>query len=132
MKLLEYQATETFGNYGISVANGVVIDKLEGIEEKIRPLNFPLVVKAQVQVGGRGKAGGVKFAKSIEELKAICSNLLYSNLKGHKVNKLLIVEKAEGTKELYLSIMLDRFYKTPLIIFSSEGGVDIEKLQNKA
>ncbi len=128
MKLLEYQAAEIFAEYGISVANGVVIDNLEKIEEKIRPLSFPLVVKSQVQVGGRGKAGGIKFAEDISELKDVCGKLLHSDLKGHKVNKLLIVEKVKGTKELYLSIILDRLHKTPLVIFSSEGGMDIEEI----
>lgn len=124
---MEYQARQEFENYEIPVMKGVVIDNLQNIEEKIKGLNFPLVVKAQVQVGGRGKAGGIKFAENIKEVKDICKGLLFTTLKGHKVNKLMIVEKAEGIKELYLSIMLDRLTKYPMIIFSSEGGVDIEE-----
>lgn len=127
MKLMEYQARETFANYGIPVMNGVVIDTLDHIEEKIAGLKFPLVVKAQVQVGGRGKAGGIQFAENAGELKEKCESLLFTTLKGHKVNKLMIVEKAFGRKECYLSVILDRLNKTPMIIFSAEGGVDIEE-----
>ncbi len=130
MKFMEYQARETFEVYGVPVKNGVVIDSLENIEDKIKAkgLTFPLVVKAQVQVGGRGKAGGIQFADNIEEVKEISSKLLFSDLLGHKVNQLMLVEKAEGNKELYLSIVLDRLKKSPMIIFSAEGGVDIEEI----
>lgn len=127
MKFMEYQAREVFDKYGIPVKNAVVIDNLDNIEAQIESLEFPLVVKAQVQVGGRGKAGGVQFAETSEELKAICGKMLHSVLKGHKVNKIMIVEKAEGINEMYLSIILDRLSKRPMIIFSSEGGVDIEE-----
>lgn len=130
MKFMEYQARETFEVYGIPVKNGVVINSLENIEDKIKSkgLTFPLVVKAQVQVGGRGKAGGIQFADNIEEVKEISSKLLFSDLLGYKVNHLLLVEKAEGNQELYLSIVLDRLNKSPMIIFSAEGGVDIEEI----
>ncbi len=127
MKFMEYQARETFDKFGIPVMNGVVIDSLVNIEDKIKDLGFPLVVKAQVQVGGRGKAGGIRFADNVHDIETISDKLLLSDLKGHKVNKLMIVEKASGIKELYLSIMLDRLTKTPMIIFSAEGGVDIEE-----
>lgn len=128
MKFMEYQARECFEEYGIPVKYAVVIDNLESIGEKIKELNFPLVVKAQVQVGGRGKAGGIQFAENIQEVKDICSKLLNSDLKGHKINKLMIVEKAEGIHELYLSIIIDRLHKSPMVIFSAEGGVDIEEI----
>ncbi len=126
MKLMEYQARETFKQFNMSVMNGVVIGDVNDIEEAVKELQFPLVVKAQVQVGGRGKAGGIQFAENTEEIKSICEKLLHSDLKGHRVNKLMLVEKAEYIKELYLSIMLDRLSKKPMIIFSAEGGVDIE------
>ncbi len=128
MKFMEYQARETYEKYEIPVKNGVVIDNLENIDKKIEGLSFPLVVKAQVQVGGRGKAGGIQFAENVQEVKTICSKLLFSTLKGHKINKLMIVEKAEGTSELYLSVIIDRLHKCPMIIFSAEGGVDIEEI----
>lgn len=127
MKFMEYQARETFEQYGIPVMKGVVIDSVSQLADKIAGLTFPLVVKAQVQVGGRGKAGGIRFAGNITEASEICGQLLFTELRGHKINKLMIVEKAFGKKECYLSVILDRLNKRPMIIFSAEGGVDIEE-----
>ena len=127
MKFMEYQARETFDQYGIPVMKGVVIDQVEGVEGKLDGLTFPLVVKAQVQVGGRGKAGGIQFADTVEDVKRISQQLLHSDLKGHTIHKLMIVEKAASGKECYLSIILDRLTKAPMVIFSAEGGVDIEE-----
>lgn len=127
MKFMEYQARETFDQYGIPVMKGVVIEQVEGVEGKLDGLTFPLVVKAQVQVGGRGKAGGIQFADTVEDVKRISQQLLHSDLKGHTIHKLMIVEKAASGKECYLSIILDRLTKAPMIIFSAEGGVDIEE-----
>lgn len=127
MNLMEYQAREIFSKYNIGVMKGLVIDTIDNLEIKTKGLNYPLVVKAQVQVGGRGKAGGIQFAKSYDEVEEHCKNLLGSTLKGHKVNKLMIVEMAEYKIELYLSIVLDKESKKPMIIFSSGGGVDIEE-----
>lgn len=134
MKLLEYKAKELFEKHGMPTMNGAVIKSLGGIEKKLSEANlkFPVVVKAQVQVGGRGKAGGIKFANDIKETKKICEELLFSDLKGFKVNELLIVEKAQPEKEWYLSIMLDRSSKMPLIIFSAAGGMEIEEVAKTA
>lgn len=127
MKLMEYQAREIFEGYGIPVMNAVVINEISQIKEKVKNLKYPLVVKAQVQVGGRGKAGGIQFADTIEDVERISGQLLHTELKGHKINRLMIVEKATGVKECYISIILDRLTKCPMIIFSAEGGVDIEE-----
>jgi len=110
--------------------HGAVIDSTENVGEVIASsgLNYPVVVKAQVQVGGRGKAGGIQFADNAEQAQEIVEKLLFSDLKGLKVNKLYTVEKASPKKEWYLSIMLDRLTKCPLIIFSAMGGVDIEQV----
>lgn len=134
MKLLEYKAKEIFDKFSIPVMNGFVVDSLDDIEGKIAKagLTYPVVVKAQVQIGGRGKAGGIQFANNAEEVKAHCQRLLHSDLRGYKVNQLLIVEKAESKAEWYLSIMLDRLCKKPLIIFSAAGGVDIEETAKTA
>lgn len=130
MKLLEYKAKDLFELYDIPTMNGVVVDSLDNLDKQISDgaLKYPVVAKAQVQVDGRGKAGGIRFANDAEELKAICKDLLFSELKGLPVNQLLIVEKASPKKEWYLSIMLDRHSKMPLIIFSARGGVDIEEV----
>ena len=131
MKLMEYQARETFDRFNIPVMNAAVINNLNDIDAAIEGLNYPLVVKAQVQVGGRGKAGGIQFANDIIELRSHCEKLLFADIKGYQINHLMIVEKAEYTKELYLSIMLDRLSKKPMIIFSANGGVDIEETAEK-
>jgi len=130
MKLLEYKAKELFEKYDIPTMKGVVLDSKEGVAAKIdeADLEYPVVVKAQVQVGGRGKAGGIQFADDGKQAQEIVEKLLFSDLKGLKVNKLLTVEKASPEKEWYLSIMLDRLTKCPLIIFSALGGVDIEEV----
>ena len=130
MKLLEYKAKELFDKYGVPTMNGCVIDSSENMEEEIAKagLSYPVVVKAQVQIGGRGKAGGIRFADTPEEAKKHCEDLLFTELRGYKVNQLLIVEKSENNKtELYLSIMLDRLTKRPMIIFSANGGMEIEQ-----
>jgi succinyl-CoA synthetase beta subunit len=129
MKLLEYQAKALFEKYGIPIQKGIVVDALEGADEKIRAagLRFPVVIKAQVQIGGRGKAGGVKFADTPEEALKRCGEMLGMDIRGFRANELLVVEKKDLAKEWYLSIMLDRYSKSPLLIFSPSGGMDIEE-----
>ena len=129
MKLLEYKAKELFDKYGLPTMPGIVVNSKENVAEKIAQggLSYPVVLKAQVQIGGRGKAGGIQFADNGEEAQAITDKLLFSQLRGFDVNNLLIVEKADLDTEWYLSIMLDRATKAPLIIFSAMGGIDIEE-----
>ncbi|MCD8250151.1 MAG: ADP-forming succinate--CoA ligase subunit beta [Lachnospiraceae bacterium] len=130
MKLLEYKAKELFDKYDVSTMNGCVIDSSENMEAEIGKagLSYPVVVKAQVQIGGRGKAGGIRFADTPEEAKKHCEDLLFSELRGYKVNQLLIVEKAENNKtELYLSIMLDRLTEGAIIVVGANGGMEIEQ-----
>ena len=135
MKLLEYKAKELFDKYSVPTMNGCVIDSSETMDAEIEKagLSYPVVVKAQVQIGGRGKAGGIRFADTPQEAKQHCEDLLFSELRGYKVNQLLIVEKSENNKtELYLSIMLDRLTKCPIIIFSANGGMEIEQTAKEA
>lgn len=127
MDLMEYKAKELFEKYLIPTQRGIVIDSLEELEAGKAGLSFPVVAKAQVQVGGRGKAGGVKFAENPAELLEVSKSILGLNIKGHIVKKLLIVEKANVLKEWYLSILLDRLTKGPMVIFSPCGGIDIEE-----
>jgi len=127
MDLMEYKARELFERYEIPVMKGVVIEDVSSLQEKTSGLAFPLVVKAQVQTGGRGKAGGVKTADGPGELNEAAGSIMGMNIKGYTVKKLLLVEKAEIEKECYLSITLDRMTKMPMIIFSTSGGVDIEE-----
>jgi len=127
MKLLEYKAMELFGRHGIAVPNNTVINSVEDLENIRSKIGYPVVIKAQVQVGGRGKAGGIQFAADYKEAKVYAKKLLGSTIKGLKVSKLLFSEKVTGDSEYYFSIMLDRTSKKPLIIFSLKGGIDIEE-----
>lgn len=127
MKLLEYKGKELLKNYDIPVQRGVVVSSPDEINEKIKDLKPPFVVKVQIMAGGRGKAGGIKFADDIKSACTICENLFGTIIKGHVINKILITERAEVQKEWYLSVILDRSFKSPMIIFSSLGGIDIEE-----
>jgi succinyl-CoA synthetase beta subunit len=129
MKLLEYQARTLMEKFGIPVKRHIVIDEIPGVAEKIQNagLSFPLVIKAQVQIGGRGKAGGVQFAETSEEAVKLCEKLLHMDIRGFRADELMISEKATISREWYLSILLDRLTKAPLLIFSPMGGVDIEE-----
>ncbi len=129
MKLLEYQAKEIMEKFGVPTMKGIVIDELEGIPEKIETacLQYPVVIKAQVQIGGRGKAGGVKFAENAQQAADLCKQMLHMDIRGYSANQLMIVEKANPAAEWYVSILLDRLTKSPLLIFSPVGGMDIEE-----
>ena len=130
MKLPEYKAKELFDAAGIPTMRGCVVDDPAHVGDVIESagLTYPVVVKAQVQVGGRGKAGGIRFADTAEEAAAHCASLLHTELKGFRINQLLIVEKAPHTVEWYLSILLDREAKCPTIIFCASGGMEIEEI----
>ena len=129
LKLLEYQAKELFDRYGLATPKGLVLSSKEGAAEMVASagLAYPVVVKAQVQAGGRGKAGGVQFANNPKELGEIVNALLFSKLKGMQVHQLLVVEKVDAGMEWYLSILLDRDAYMPTIIFSPSGGMEIEE-----
>lgn len=129
MKLMEYQAQTLFKQFNVPVMRGCVVERAQDAAPAIEAagIGYPAVVKAQVQIGGRGKAGGIQFANTPEEARAHAERLLGSELRGLKVNKLYIVEKASYEREWYLSIMLDRLSKQPIIIFSALGGMEIEQ-----
>ncbi|MDK2784680.1 MAG: succinyl-CoA synthetase beta subunit [Bacillota bacterium] len=128
MKLYEYQGKELFRNSGIPTPRGHVIRNLAELDSLLPSLSFPVVVKAQVLVGGRGKAGGIKTAASAGELQEYAKNLLGSFLKEDKVIALLIEEKVAALEEYYLGVTLDRATRQPLILFSRKGGMDIEEV----
>lgn len=124
MKLFEYRGKELFDKYGILVPNG----KLVKDEKDFSGLKFPFVLKAQVPVGGRGKAGGIKSVENKAEAKEKLQQILGMDIKGFTVKKVLAEEKVGIKKELYMSIMLDRSKKTPLLMISGSGGMDIESV----
>ncbi|MGC8992985.1 MAG: ADP-forming succinate--CoA ligase subunit beta [Thermoplasmata archaeon] len=124
MNLYEFQGKELFKKYGIPVPDGYVISKPEEIGDNI----FPAALKAQVLVGGRGKAGGIKFANNKEEAINLAKDLFYQTIKNSKVKYILIERKLNIDKELYVSITIDRSKRRPLIMASNEGGVEIESV----
>lgn len=126
---MEYQAKALFDMQGIPTMRGCVITEAADAEKAVddAQLTYPVVVKAQVQIGGRGKAGGILFAESAKQACEHCRRLLGKELRGHVVRRLLLVEKCEHEAEWYLSILLDRLTKQPMILFSPLGGVDIEQ-----
>src|SRR5207253_3848110 len=93
-----------------------------------RELGFPVVVKAQVLIGGRGKAGGVKLAGDEDQVREHAGNILGMDIRGHVVHTLWIERASDIASEYYAAVLLDRSAKQPLVMFSSEGGVDIEQI----
>jgi len=128
VNLREYQAKELFARYGLPVLPGQVAGTPEEARDIAASIGGPVVVKAQVLVGGRGKAGGIKLARDPEEAFARAREILALTIKGLPVRSVLVAQAAEIARELYLAIVLDRSRKLPLVMFSSEGGVDIEEV----
>ena len=127
MNLFEYQGKDLYKKYSITTPKSIFIKSHSDLIEN-HGLNFPLVVKAQVQVGGRGKAGGIKVAKNHQELEEHIDAILGMDIKGHKVESLLIEEASEIISEYYISFTLDRSEKKYLMMLSSKGGMDIEEV----
>jgi len=131
MKLYEYQAKEIFKNFGISIPKGQVASTSEECEKIAKEIGKPVAIKAQVLVGGRGKAGGIRFAETPEQAAEIASQILGSRIKGIKIEKVLVEEKLEIENELYFGITVDRSARKYVAIVSSRGGVDIEEVAEK-
>jgi len=133
MKIHEYQAKKLFRDYGIDVPNSVLCETNEEIEQAIQKIGVPCVIKAQVHSGARGKSGGVKVAKTLDEAKTYARQILgmtlVSSQAGSKVvNKILIEQAVNIEKELYLSLVFDRTNEGVSYILSTEGGMDIEEV----
>ena len=126
MDLMEYQAKELFAKHGVAVTVGVVAETAEEAKAGAEQLGGAVVVKAQVQAGGRGKAGGVKLAKTPDEAFDRASDILGMQIKGLTVNRVLIAPAADITEEYYFSYLIDRTNRAYLCIASVEGGVEIE------
>jgi succinyl-CoA synthetase beta subunit len=128
MNLHEYQGKELFARYGLPVLPGQVAGTPEEAREIAAQIGGLVVIKAQVQAGGRGKAGGVKLAHTPDEAFEKARDILALTIKGLPVRKVLVAQAADIAKEYYLSIVMDREKKLPLIMLSAEGGVDIEEV----
>ncbi|MGO9333389.1 MAG: ADP-forming succinate--CoA ligase subunit beta [Acidimicrobiales bacterium] len=128
MDLVEYQGKQYFARYGLPIPPGEAADTVAEAEAAAERLGYPVVVKAQVQVGGRGKAGGVKLASSRAEVTEHAGNILDMDIKGHVVRRLWIEGATDIAKEYYASFTLDRSAKLHLAMVSARGGVDIEQV----
>jgi succinyl-CoA synthetase beta subunit len=126
MRLHEYEALDIFGQNGIPVPRRGIASTTSEALHVAGEIGYPVILKAQVLVGGRGLAGGIKTASSPDELEDMAENLLTSDIKGMPVLKLLVCEKVEIAKELYLGITVDGYSGQPVIVVSTEGGVLIE------
>ncbi len=140
MKIHEYQAKELFKKYDIPVPVGAVASDSVGARKAAQGIgSFPVVVKAQIHAGGRGKGGGVKLAHSLEEVQKVAGEIIGMNLvthqtgpDGNKVNKVLVEQGLEIDRELYLSILPDRATAQIMVIVSEAGGMDIETVAQQS
>ena len=132
VKLAEWRGKEMFGKYGVSLPRGAVARSPDEAERLVRAgaVPLPCVVKAQVLAGGRGKGGAVRFANTPEEARAAAHAILGLEFKGEVVKELLLEEKLAIAQEYYLSITLDRSLRTPIVIASAKGGVEIESVDD--
>ena len=131
MKIHEYQAKEIFAQYGIPVPAGKVAFTPEEAKTVAAEVGKPVMIKAQVHVGGRGKAGGIKMAKTPEEAEKIAGQILGMEIKGLRVEKVLVTEAVDIDKEYYLGVIVDRARQLPLVMVSEAGGIDIEEVARK-
>ncbi len=131
MKIHEYQAKDILARYGVPIQPGHVAHTPEKAETIARELGGPVVIKAQVYVGGRGKAGGIQFGETPEQARAAAAKVLGMDIKGLTVEKVLVVSKINIQEEYYLGIILDRKSQAPVVMVSKEGGIDIEEVAAK-
>jgi succinyl-CoA synthetase beta subunit len=128
LDLFEYQGKQFFARYGIPVSDGAPVDTVPEAVEVADRIGYPVVVKAQVQVGGRGKAGGIKLAGNADEVRTHAGNILGMDIKGHTVKVLWIEVASDIAEEYYASFTLDRAAKLHLGMLSAQGGVEIEQV----
>ena len=131
MDLFEYQARDLFESHNVPVLAGAVASTPEEAEKAAASMGGKVVVKAQVKIGGRGKAGGVKLAENAADAKEKASAILGMDIKGHRVNKVMIAQAAPIESEYYMSILLDRANRNFLVMASVAGGMEIEEVAHK-
>ena len=132
MDLLEYQGKQLFARHGLRVSAGEAVTTVQDAVRVADEVGYPVVVKAQVLIGGRGKAGGVKLAANAREVREHATNILGMDIRGHTVRTLWIEHASDIASEYYASVLLDRSAKRPLVMFSTEGGVDIEEVAERS
>jgi succinyl-CoA synthetase beta subunit len=132
MDLLEYQGKQLFARHGLKVSDGRAVTTVNDAVAAANEVGYPVVVKAQVLIGGRGKAGGVKLADDETQAREHAEHILGMDIKGHTVRTLWIEHASDIATEYYASVLLDRSEKQPLVIFSVEGGVEIEQVAQES
>jgi succinyl-CoA synthetase beta subunit len=131
MDLLEYQGKQLFARHDVPVPSGEPATTVDEAVTAAQKIGFPCVVKAQVLIGGRGKAGGIKIAKDADEARAHAEAILGMDIRGHTVHELWMEEASDIDEEYYASIVFDRAAKAPLVMLSKEGGMDIEEVAER-
>jgi succinyl-CoA synthetase beta subunit len=132
MDLLEYQGKQLFARHGLEVSAGKAVTTAEDALAAANEIGYPVVVKAQVLIGGRGKAGGVKLAADESQAREHAQKILGLDIRGHIVRTIWIEHASDIASEYYASVLLDRQAKQPLVIFSVEGGVEIEQVAEES
>ncbi len=128
MRFHEYQAKNVFAKYGIRIPKGFLANSVDEVRSAAKELGGRVVLKSQVLVGGRGKAGGIKKAESVEEAAELASKMFGMNIRGHIVRKIYVEEQLEILREMYVGLTIDRAEKGVAAILSSIGGMDIEEI----
>src|SRR5580765_2967161 len=131
MDLLEYQGKQLFAKHGVSVPEGRPATSVDEAVEAAEALGYPVVIKAQVLIGGRGKAGGIKLAKDRGEAEEHAKAILGMDIKGFTVHELYVEKASEIDEEYYAAILLDRSEKKPLAMLSRMGGMDVEEIAER-
>lgn len=128
MKIHEYQAKEVLSRYKIPVTNEILCFTVSEVQSAANQLGFPVVIKAQVLIGGRGKAGGVKLVRNADEATVAAQKILGMDIKGYTVEKVLVAQGVSFVSEIYAGITIDRNTKSAIFMVSREGGVEIEEV----
>src|SRR6056297_2482831 len=128
MRLHEYQAKEVFSDAGIPTPDSTLAESVEEVVDAAEDIGYPVAVKAQVHVGGRGKAGGIELAESREEAEEAAESIIGMDLKGYHVDRVLVEAAVDFTDELYVGVTMDRGEGKPVAMVSSKGGVNIEEV----
>src|SRR3954447_2684543 len=131
MDLLEYQGKQLFARHGVAVPDGRAAPTVDEAVAAADEIGYPCVVKAQVLIGGRGKAGGIKVAQNHDEAREHATAILGMDIRGHTVHEVWIEEASDIAEEYYASIVFDRAAKAPLFMLSTQGGMDIEEVAEK-
>src|ERR671915_363868 len=131
MDLLEYQGKQLFSKHGVPVPDGRPATTVSEAVEAAEELGYPVVVKAQVQIGGRGKAGGIKLASDRAEAEQHATAILGMDIRGFTVHELYVEKASEIDEEYYAAIVFDRSAKKPMAMLSKMGGMDVEEVAEK-